>query len=81
MSRPRLTRAARKRRRCIALDQNGRQCRRASDGVYAYHGESELYADKVTWVAAPFCFNHHGHLEQTHREAMREMDKKRERGR
>lgn len=56
--------------RCIALDSHGRQCRRKADGAYSYHGEPELYSDKVTWVAAPFCFYHHGHTEETHARSM-----------
>lgn len=63
--------------RCVALDINGKQCRRTAIGLYSYHGESELYGgwDEVgepSWVVAAFC-EKHTTKDETHEQGMARM--------
>jgi hypothetical protein len=47
---------------CVALDNNGRRCRRRAVRVEQYHGEHEIYGyfnePWPTWVRAALCPRH-----------------------
>jgi hypothetical protein len=48
-------------KRCQALDANGRQCRRTDTSKEQYHGDNELYdhwSGKPTWVKVSLCSKH-----------------------
>lgn len=46
--------------RCVALDQDGKRCRKQATGYVRYHGENELtaFSERASWVAAAFCEPH-----------------------
>jgi len=49
------------RKRCQALDINGKQCRKAAAKAENYHGNGEIYNcfnNRPTWVRVNFCREH-----------------------
>lgn len=55
--------------RCVALDMEGIRCRNKAVGLFAYHGNSEIYPDSVpTLVAADLCKSHSGEMGSKYRE-------------
>lgn len=47
---------------CIALDMNGKRCRRGASRVEQYHGDGEIYGPWSNpwpqWVRAALCDSH-----------------------
>lgn len=47
---------------CVALDQNGKRCRKPAIVQGHYHGDSEIYGygdANPGWVVVWFCAKHH----------------------
>ena len=48
--------------KCVALDSNGKRCRRRAVWEGPYHGDHEFVIDledrEVSWILAKFCSKH-----------------------
>lgn len=63
MTRPRIPPDAPKFGKCVALDMNGKRCRRDAVEMIRYHGDPELYGsylgrNEPGWLLAALCDKH-----------------------
>ena len=45
---------------CQRLDDEGKKCKRKAIYIEHYHGDNEIYEDKLSWVEIYVC-GHHRH--------------------